>query len=306
MVEGLGFVMRRCASAAATLVLCSLIIFSAVHALPGGYADVFLGAYATPEAKARIEQQFGLNAPLPTQYVKWLASAARGDFGVSLVTQKPVADEFAVRVPVTATIAGLAAALAIVLGAPLGMLGGIARGTGILHALSRIVGSLAISVPDFVIGALLLFTVAKLAPSAASLSTTLLPALSLSALGVGLVVTAARHSSVAASKGPWVMTAVARGTAPWTILHRHIFRNAAIPVVTVFGVYFGYLLGGTAIVEQTFTVPGVGRYLLQAVQLRDYPVVQAGALVAASVFVVLNLSVDLLYGWLDPRIRTER
>ena len=306
MSEGILFALRRCASAAATLLLSSLMIFSAIHALPGGYADVFLGAYATPEAKARIENQFGLNEPLPAQYVKWLASAARGDFGVSLVTQTPVAEEFAARLPVTAKIAVLAAALAILIGAPLGMLGGLARGRGFAHAVVRLAGSLAISIPDFVIGALLLFAAAKLFPATPALSTTLMPAISLSALGIGLVTTASRHSSVAAAKGPWVLAAIARGTSPGVIVRRHILRNAAIPVVTVFGVYFGYLLGGTAIVEQTFTVPGVGRYVLQAVQHRDYPVVQAGALVAACVFVALNLSVDLLYGWLDPRIRTER
>ena len=306
MSEGLAFVLGRAASAAATLLLSSLIIFAAIHALPGGYADVFLGAYATPEAKARIERQFGLNDPLPAQYAKWLKSAAQGDFGVSLVTQKPVAEEFAARLPTTATIAALAAALALLIGAPAGLLAGLFSGSGAAQWVARLCGSLAISVPDFVIGTLLLYLVSKVFPGAAGLSTTILPALSLSALGIGFIMTAARHSGIAVSRSSFVRAAAARGASPLQILRRHIVRNAAIPVVTVFGVYFGFLLGGTAIVEATFTVPGVGRYLLQAVQLRDYPVVQAGALLAASLFIALNLIVDLAYGWLDPRIRASR
>lgn len=306
MAEGVAFVLGRVASAAATLLLSSLLIFAAIHALPGGYADVFLGAYSTPEAKARVERRFGLNDPLPAQYLKWLEAAAHGDFGVSLVTQKPVAEEFAARLPVTASIAALAAALALMIGAPAGLLAGLFNRSPVANVISRLTGSLAISVPDFVIGTLLLYLVSRVFPSAAGLSSLVLPALALSALGIGFIMTAARHSSITVSRSAFVRAAAARGASPLQVLRRHIVRNAAIPVITVFGVYFGYLLGGTAIVEATFTVPGVGRYLLQAVQLRDYPVVQAGALIAASVFVTLNLIVDLAYGWLDPRIRTQR
>jgi peptide/nickel transport system permease protein len=282
------------------------MIFSAIHALPGGYADVFLGAYATPAAKARIEQQFGLNQPLPVQYVKWLSSAARGDFGVSLVTQKPVAEEFAIRLPVTAAIAVLATLLAVLIGLPVGLIGGLASSSRLGRNVSRFWGSLAISVPDFVIGTVLLFVVSRFLPWATIFSTTLLPAIALSALGVGFVMTATRHSTITVSEGPWVFAAIARGMPRSDVLRYHILRNSAIPVVTVLGIYFGYLLGGTVIVEATFTVPGVGRYMLQAVALRDYPVVLAGALIAATLFIAVNVSVDLLYALLDPRIRTER
>jgi peptide/nickel transport system permease protein len=303
MSEIIGFALRRIAGAAITLLIVSLMIFGALHALPGSYADVFLGAYATPEAKERIDRQFGLNDPLPVQYAKWLGSAVSGDFGESLVTQKPVTEEFAVRLPVTAVIAILATAFAVLVGLPLGLLGGLADGSRAGRAGSRLLGSLAISVPDFVIGTILLFVVSRFLPWATMFSTTLLPALTLSALGIGFVMTAARHSAVAASRGPWVFAATARGMPRRAVLRHHVLRNAAIPVVTVLGIYFGYMLGGTAIVEETFTVPGVGRYLLQAVKLRDYPVVQAGALIAASLFIVLNLLVDLAYALLDPRIR---
>lgn len=303
MSEVFGYIGRRVVSALTTLVIVSLIIFSAVHALPGGYADVFLGAHSTPEAKARIEAQFGLDQPLPVQYVRWLGSAMRADFGTSLVTQKPVSQEFAARLPVTATIAVLATAIAILVGLPVGLVGGLAQQSRLARGSARLVGSLAISVPDFVIGTLLLFVVSRYLQWATIFSTTLLPAFTLSALGIGFVTSATRNASAAAHEGGWVMAATSRGMSRGAIVRHHILKNAAIPVVTTIGIYFGYMLGGTAIVESTFTVPGVGRYVLQAVQLRDYPVVQAGALIAATLFIALNLCVDLLYAMLDPRIR---
>jgi peptide/nickel transport system permease protein len=298
---------QRLGSAAVTLFLVSLIIFAALHALPGGYADVFLGSHPTPEAKARIEEQFGLNAPLPAQYLSWLAAAVRGDFGVSLVTQKPVAEEFALRLPVTGGIALLATVLAVVIGLPAGILGGLAGPAG--QSTARLAGSLAISVPDFVIGMILLFVVSRYGASSrgwfadAGLSAIFLPALSLSALGAGFVMTSARHATIGIRRGPWVMAAIARGLPMPVIALRHVVKNAAIPVVTVISIYFGYMLGGTAIVETTFTAPGIGHYVLQAVSLRDYPVIQAAALIAAAAFVVCNLAADLLYMALDPRVR---
>lgn len=302
MGELIAYAGRRIGSALITLVIVSLMIFSAIHALPGGYADVFLGAHPTPEAKARIEAQFGLDQPLPVQYVQWLGAAVKGDFGTSLVTQKPVSEEFAVRLPLTVTIAAIATALAIAVGLPIGLVGGLAR-SPVARGSARLFGSLAISVPDFVIGTVLLYVVSRYLQWATVFSTTLLPAITLSVLGIGFISTSARNASAAAHEGPWVMAAIARGQSDRQVVRHHILKNAAIPVLTTIAIYFGYMLGGTAIVESTFTVPGVGRYLLQAVQLRDYPVVQAGALIAASLFILLNLLVDVLYASLDPRIR---
>jgi len=302
----IGFAGRRAASALVTLFIVSLVIFSAVHALPGGYADVFLGAHPTEAAKARVEAQFGLDQPLPVQYLLWLGSALSGDFGQSLVTQKPVAEEFAVPLPVTATIAVLATLIAVGVGLPWGIAGGTRTGAGRGRITSRLGSAIAISVPDFLVGTVLLFIVSRYLTWATGLSTTLLPAMALSVLGIGLVTGAARQAATSASQGQWVLAAVARGMSRRDILRHHILKNAAIPVLTTAGIYLGYLLGGTAIVESTFTVPGIGRYVLQAVQLRDYPVVQGGALIAATLFIVLNLMVDLLYGVLDPRIRATR
>jgi peptide/nickel transport system permease protein len=309
------FAARRLAGAILTLFLVSITVFGAIHWLPGSYADVFLGAHPTAAAKARIEETFGLDRPLPIQYAKWIAAALKGNFGVSLVTQKPVAEEFAVRLPVTIELSIMATLIAIVLGIPLGICGGLER-SRFVSGVSRVCGSLAISVPDFVIGSFLIYLFSHyrlgltvgtwVSPSvnlAQSALAALLPACTLAALGVGFIMTTARHATISVRGTPWFLAAVARGKTTAAIVREHVVKNAAIPVVTVIAIYIGYLLGGTAIVESLFTVPGMGRYIVEAVQLRDYPVVQAGVLLAAAVFIVLNLVADLLYAALDPRIR---
>jgi peptide/nickel transport system permease protein len=310
------FAARRLMSAAVTLWLVSILIFTAIHGLPGGYADVFLGAQSTPQTKAQIEQKFGLDRPIPIQYWKWISAAAYGDFGVSLSTQQPVGGEFVARLPVTAQLAVMATAMALVVGLPLGLIGGLVDRPRALRGCLRLFGSLAMSVPDFVIGSLLLYLLARhslglrvgawiafSSDPASNLRTAIAPACALAALGVGFISTAARHATISIREAPWVLAAIARGESRPDIIRRHIVKNAAIPVVTVVAIYLGYMLGGTAIIESLFTVPGVGRFVLQAVSIRDYPVVQAGVLIAATVFIVLNLGADLLYAALDPRIR---
>jgi peptide/nickel transport system permease protein len=315
MTAFLVFASRRLAGAILTLFLASVTVFGSIHSLPGSYADVFLGAHPTPQVKARIEETFGLDRPLPIQYAKWIAAAARGDFGVSLVTQKPVAGEFALRLPVTAELAAMATAIAILAGIPLGIWGGLER-RRFVSRFSRLCGSLAISVPDFVIGSLLIYVfshyrlgltvgtwVSATSNPLGNISAALLPSCALAALGVGFVMTTARHATISIRAMPWFLAAVARGKTAPAIVREHVVKNAAIPVVTIIAIYLGYLLGGTAVVESLFTAPGIGRYIVEAVQLRDYPVVQAGVLLAASVFIGLNLVADLVYAALDPRIR---
>jgi len=316
MAELTSFGLRRAASAGVTLWIVSIIIFAVIHALPGDYADVFLGAQATPEARARIVERFGLDDALIVQYWKWLSAALGGDFGISYVTQTPVAAEFAVRLPVTAQLAAMATVISLLVGLPFGIFGGYAAEGRPARVSSRFFGSLAMSVPDFFLGTLLLYAATALFAGAGalgwvplsegllpSLGATLLPAISLAGLGIGFVMTSARHSAMTVRSSAWVHAAAARGVPEASIVRRHVLRNASIPVVTATSIYFGYMLGGTAIIESTFTLPGIGRYVLQAVVVRDYPVVQAGALIAASAFITLNFLADLLYAALDPRIR---
>jgi peptide/nickel transport system permease protein len=309
------FAARKITGAILTLFLVSLVVFGAIHSLPGSYADVFLGAHPTPRVKARIERTFGLDRPLPVQYAKWITAALRGDFGMSLVTQKPVAGEFMARLPVTAELAFLATAIAVAVGIPLGIAGGLG-GSHLVGEISRVWGSLAISVPDFVIGSVLVYLFSRyrlglgigvwVSPGTSlsgNLLSALLPACTLASLGVGFVMTTARHATISVRAMPWFIAAIARGTTGPAMVREHVVKNVAIPVVTVIAIYFGYLLGGTAIVESLFTAPGIGRYIVEAVELRDYPVVQAGVLLAAAIFIVLNLVADLLYAALDPRVR---
>ncbi len=314
----LGYALGRLTSAAITLLLVTVLIFAAIYWLPGSYADVFLGAQATPAAKASLEEKFGLNQPLPVQYLKWVREAAQGDFGQSLVSQRPVAEEFAVRLPVTAQLALMATFIALFVGIPLGVVAALVTRPRAVPGLLRLSGSLAMSVPDFVIGSLLLYVISRhpmglrvgawispFADLAGNLQTALVPACALAALGVGFIMTASRHATLSIRSAPWVLAATARGMSTPAIIRRHIVKNAAIPVVTVAAIYLGYMLGGAAVIESLFTIPGTGRFLVQAVAIRDYPVVQAGVLLAATVFISLNLAADLLYAALDPRIRVR-
>ncbi len=312
------YVALRMASACLTLFGVAILIFASIHALPGSFEEVLV-PQATQELRDQIAERYGLDKPIVEQFGLWLARAVQGDLGVSLITQEPVTAEFRRRLPVTAEIAGIATLIAIVIGVPLGILAGLSSHRRFVPGLSRLVGGLAMSVPDFVIGTVLLYyfsryslwlTVGDWVPFAedpiANLRAALLPALSLSLLGIGLVMATARHATISILGQDFIMAAMARGKTPYTVVHQHVLRNAGIPVITILAIYSGYLLGGTIIVEMLFSVPGIGRYLIFGVLNRDYPVVQAGVLLAAAVFILLNMLADVLYAVLDPRLAGGR
>jgi peptide/nickel transport system permease protein len=308
------FALARLLSALVTAVGVSLVVFLAMHALPGNFAEVLVPR-GTPELRQRIMEQFGLDQPVTVQYFRWLWSMAQGDFGVSLITQKPIWHEFALRIPVTAEVAGLAAAIAIVIGIPLGVISGLPTRRRLIPTTSRLIGGLAISVPDFVIGSIFLYIFSTYSlglrvgswtyftdDPVENLKSALLPALTLAALGVGFILTTSRHAAIGVLSQGFIMAAVARGKAPRAIVRQHLLRNIGIPVVTVVAIYLGYLLGGAIIVEQLYSIPGLGRFLIQSVLNRDYPVVEAGVFMVAAFFIALNMMADVIYAWLDPRI----
>ena len=311
----LRWVLGRLVSAAATLLGASILIFAAVREMPGNYAQLVLGPLASPEAKAAATHRYGLDRSVVEQYLLWLRNAVHGDLGTSLVSHLSVRHEVAERLPVTITITGLAVVLTIVIGIPLGIWTGVSARGGRSGLGGRVTSSVGISVPDFVLGSLVAYlfsryslglSVGNYVPwsdgAVRSVESLLLPAAVLSVFCIAATARTTRDAVMSALVEPHVTAAVGRGESPWFIIRHHVLRNASIPVLTLVATLTAYLLGGAVIVEQLFNVPGLGSYLVQALGRRDYAVIEAGVLLAAVVFIAASLVIDLLSGWLDPRI----
>jgi peptide/nickel transport system permease protein len=305
----------RALSAAVTLLGVSILIFAAVRMMPGGFAETILGPFATPEQKAELADRYGLDQSVLVQYGHWLAAAAGGDFGTSMISGEPVASELWARLPVTAELTVFAVVTALVLGVPLGVLTAVRARPDGGAAAGRLLSGLGVSVPEFVLGSLAVFVFSRYAlglkvggyvPFSAdpggNLSAMVLPAAVLSLFAISITARTTRDAVLGVLVEPHVTAAVARGETPWFVVRHHILRNAAIPVVTLIGTITAYLLGGALIVEYVFNLPGVGSYVVAAVGRRDYAVVQAGVLLAAAVFIAVNVLVDLAAGLIDPRL----
>ncbi|HEX7438701.1 MAG TPA: ABC transporter permease [Caldimonas sp.] len=316
----ISFLVPRLLAAALTMLGVALLVFVALRLVPGGYAEVLLGPFATAEMRALIGAKYGLDQPIVVQFAKWLAALVCGDFGSSMVTGKPVLAELLRRAPVTAELATLTLALVLAIGFPLGVWSGVveSRAAGKFHT-GRLVGALGASVPEFVIGSVLIFVFSRwslglkvggFVPLAenpwGNLKTVLLPTASLCIFGIALILRTTRDAVLRIMTEGHILAAVGRGEKPSAIVRHHILRNASIPIVTVTATYFGYLLGGAVIAEILFSIPGVGYYIFSSLEGRDYAVVQAGVLLAALVFVTLNMLADVAYALIDPRIGANR
>ena len=313
------YVAIRVGVALVTLIGVSIIVFAAIRFVPGGFEDVILGPFGTPETRAIVRAKYGLDRPATEQYLHWLGAVTKGDFGTSLTTRQPVTAEIIRRAPATIQLAVMATLLAIAVGVPMGVVSGVASSGRFGRAAGRLVGALGASVPDFVLGTVFVFvfsvwslglTVGGYVPffedPLANLRAMALPVLTLSVFGMAIIQRTTRDSVLNVTTETHITAAVSRGETPLDIIRHHILRNASIPIVTVTTVYLAYLLGGAVIVEQMFSVPGIAVYVLQSVKNRDYLVVQAGVLLAATVFVSINMLADILYALIDPRIGGKR
>ena len=304
---------------ALTLLGVSVLVFGMVRLVPGTVVEQLLGqaAIASPEVLASFRRFFGLDRPLSAQYVEWIAGALRGDLGTSWLSGRPVLALFVERVPVSAELAVLAVLWSLVVGLPLGTAAAVSRG-GIADGAIRVLATLGLSLPAFWQGTvlILLFSVyLGWMPSLswtpltrdplANLATIALPALTLGTATAAVITRMSRSSMLDVLGREYIRTARAKGLPEPRVTFRHALRNALIPVVTVAGVQLGYIVGGIVVVEDVFTLPGVGRLLLDAIFQRDYPVVQGVILLLAALFMALNLAVDLCYALLDPRLRRE-
>ncbi len=312
------YLLPRLAAMLVTLLGVSVLVFLSLRLIPGGYADILMGPFVTPDARAVISERYGLDQPIFVQYWRWLASLLQGDFGVSMVTRQPVITEFIRRAPVTLELAFIAMSFALLIGLPLGVLSGIRSGGRRGVDVARLVGALGASVPDFVLGSVLIFIfsvwslwfrVGGYEPffddPVGNMQTMLLPALTLSLFGVALILRTTRDAVLRVMTEGYITAAVARGERPRDIVRLHILRNAAIPVVTVVTTYFGFLLGGAVVVEVLFSIPGFGLYIFNGLLNRDYAIVQAGVLLATTAFVAINVLADFLYAVIDPRVGAD-
>jgi ABC-type dipeptide/oligopeptide/nickel transport system permease component len=290
-----------------TLIGVSILIFGIMKFIPGDPAQMIGGIDASEQDLEAIRHRLGLDQPVYVQYLKFVGNALQGDFGDSIRSHRPVTDELAHRLPETVKLAVASTLLATVVGMVLGVLAAL-RPYSLLDNLSMALAISGVSTPVFWLGLMLilLFSV-RLGwlPTSGSggIDHLVLPALTLAASSAAIIARQMRSDMLEVLHAEYVRTARAKGLGEQAVVVRHALRNALIPTVTVIGLQFGNLLAGAVITETVFAWPGVGRLLVDAIKYRDFPVVQATILVLATMFVVVNLLVDLLYFVLDPRIR---
>ena len=312
----------------------SIVVFITMHLLPGDVAQLLLGEHATNEQLQRLREQLGLDRPVWVQYARFMREALQGDLGASIQTNHPALSDVATAFPVTLQLALASLLLASLCGVPIGVLSGVRQGSRFDVAVMTL-SLFGVSMPIFWLGLMLLVLFAATlgwlpvgglmpvgldpprvtgmsvidsllsgngAMVAASLRHMVLPTVTLASVPLALIARITRAEVLSAATADHVRTARAKGVGDARVILRHVLRNAAIPIVTVIGLQLGLLLSGAVLTETIYSLPGLGRLMVDSILSRDYPVVQAAALFVAVVFVLVNLAVDILYAALDPRI----
>ena len=311
---GTNFIIRFC-SLDRTVFGISVLIFTMLRLVPGNIADIVFNAAGMIDVaeKAKLEKELGLDRPIPVQYVEWVGGLARGDLGYSYVSEKPAIDEILPRIPITAKLAGLALLFAVTFGVPLGVISAVKQNTTLDYVL-RVVSLSGLSLPSFWLGLLILMAfVAYFGalpiytdPPKGFWNTLWLFSIPAAVVGFrssALIMRLTRSSMLEVLRQDYIRTARAKGAPARTVNYRHALRNALLPVVTVIGLEAAFLMGGLIVTETVFNVPGVARFLVEAIRWRDYPIVQNLVMFIAVVAVSINFLIDLLYAVLDPRIR---
>lgn len=312
-----GYVVRRVLQMLIALLGVSIIVFALVHLVPGDPVRVALGTRFDPDIYEALRERAGLNEPLVVQYFTWLGNAVTGDLGVSFRSGQPVTTLLLQRLPATITLAFSALFVALVVSIPLGILSAVRSGSK-LDYVATASSQVAVSVPDFWAGIMyiLLFSLLLgwLPPSGYTsflespidwLRHLALPALTIGLISGSIIFRFVRSAVLEALHQDYTRTARAKGLTERQVIWRHVMPNAWIPIVTVVGLQLGFLLSGVIVVEVIFAWPGLGRLALLAVQDRDFTVLQGAVLLIAFIFLLINLIVDILYGWLDPRVRYD-
>lgn len=309
------YILRRLAWTIPVILGASFLVFWSIRWVPGDPAIAIAGELATPELVARVREDMGLDRPLLVQYGIYLGRMAQGEMGRSVRSGLPVSQEIALRLPRTVQLAALSLLLAAAIGIPIGVLSATRANTWV-DAVSMMLALLGVSMPIFWLGLMLIIFFALTLPNWLGLSGPVLPptgsgtwqhlimpVIALAANSMAIQARMTRACMLDVLRADYIRTARSKGVSEWSIIYGHGLRNALIPIVTVIGLQFGTLLGGAVLTETVFAWPGLGRLLVDAIGYRDYPVIQGAVLVITGGFVFVNLLVDVLYAFLDPRIR---
>lgn len=303
------YVLKRLAMMILVVLGISFIVFLIMNLTPGNAAQMILGQSANPEQVAKLEAELGLDQPFFARYLNFILSALHGDFGQSYQTRLPVFDEILSRFPTTLRLATLAMMLATLIGVPVGVFSAI-RQYSIVDNVSMITAMLFASLPSFVMGLLLQLAFAlKLkwfpATGADTLKSFILPAITLSTGTMATLTRMTRSTMLEVIRADYVRTARAKGVTERQIVLRHCLRNALLPIVTVIGVDFGTVLGGSVVIESVFALGGLGTLLISSIRMKDTPVVMAAVMFITVTYSLVNLAVDLIYAFIDPRVKSQ-
>ena len=309
------YLLQRVSLMIVTLVGISIIVFVLLRLVPGNIADILFDSAGliNPAEKRQIERELGLDKPVPVQYAEWVGGLLTGDFGRSYKTERPALEEILPRVPITAELAALALIFSVLLGVPLGVLSATRQNSGIDYVL-RVISLSGLSMPAFWLGLVILaFCVSAFGtlpiytdPPKTLLDELLLLSIPAAAVGFrssALIMRLTRSSMLEVLRADYIRTARAKGASEPVVTFRHALRNAVLPVITVIGIEAAFLMGGLIVTETVFNIPGIARFLVEAIRWRDYPIVQTLVMFIATIAVLVNFIVDLLYAALDPRIR---
>ena len=311
----ISYIIRRLLLMIVTLFGVSIAIFLLLRIVPGNIADILFDSAGLidPAEKQKIIAELGLDKPLPLQYAQWIGGLLRGDLGFSYVSEKPVIDEILPRIPITARLAGLALLFSVAMGVPLGVISAVRQNSWTDYGL-RILSLSGLSMPSFWLGLLILMAFVHFfgtipiydrAPATtwAWLQMMIIPAAAVGFRSAALIMRLTRSSMLEVLRQDFVRTARSKGLSEGAVTYDHALRNAVLPVITTIGVETAFLMGGLIVTETVFNIPGVARFLVEAIRWRDYPMVQNLVMFIACVVVTVNLLVDLAYMLVDPRIR---
>lgn len=301
------YVSRRCLLLIPVFLGVSLLTFALVHVTPGDAAQILAGQEVTEELMARLRAETHLDKPLLVQYGLYIQGFFKGDLGKSYRTRRPVVEEIRFAFPATVILTAAAMCISIPIGVLVGIISAVKQNSVIDH-LSRLGLLISVSMPVFWSGLLLMYFFSvrfRLLPSTGrgGIEYLILPAVALSTYSTALLARTTRSAMLDVIREDCIMVAKAKGLSSWTVVMKHALRNALVPVVTMIGVNTGILLGGAILAETVFAWPGMGRLLVESISTRDVPLIQGCVIISASIFVVVNLFVDVSVAWLDPRIR---